>query len=456
MATNISQENSQTSLTTDHKASGDCPICGGMGFVTYNLPVDHPNFGKAFPCVCQHDVIAARQARRLNTLSNLPAVADKTFETFILERPYLDESQLSDLRTAYTLAWNYAHEPHGWLLFQGNYGTGKTHLAAGIANHAVKLGRPVLFLTVPDLLDHLRSTFSPTSEVEYDELFDQIRAAPLLILDDFGAESTTPWAHEKLYQLIDHRYLHKLPTVFTTNCNMNDIDPRIRSRVEDNQLSQIATLNLPDFRRQLVPDDHLLLQNLALYEHMVFESFDLRENTLPEKEQTNLRKVFDAAVEYAQNPQNWLLLFGVHGCGKTHLAAAIGNYRRSHGQPVVFVTMPDLLDYLREAFNPNATSTFSQRFNEIRTAPLLIFDQLELSSSATPWAREKLRQIADYRYLTRLPTVFTTTQLIEDLDPMLRSRVSDERICYSLVILAPDYRGGKDLTRTARRRPDPN
>ena len=63
-----------------------------------------------------------------------------------------------------------------------------------------------MFIVVPDLLDHLRATFSPTSGATLDRVFEQVRTAPLLILDDLGTESATPWAREKLFQLFNHRY----------------------------------------------------------------------------------------------------------------------------------------------------------------------------------------------------------------------------------------------------------
>ena len=87
----------------------------------------------------------------------------------------------------------------------GPYGVGKTHLAAAIAHEVLSRGHAVLFAVVPDLLDHLRTTFGPHSTISYDEQFDFLRAVPLLTLDDLGTESATPWAREKLYQLINHR-----------------------------------------------------------------------------------------------------------------------------------------------------------------------------------------------------------------------------------------------------------
>ena len=90
-----------------------------------------------------------------------------------------------------------------------------------------------MFVVVPDLLDHLRATFNPSSGTSYDRLFDEVRSSPLLILDDLGTQSATPWAREKLYQLFNYRYVAELPTVITTSAKLEDIDPRIQSRMLD-------------------------------------------------------------------------------------------------------------------------------------------------------------------------------------------------------------------------------
>jgi len=43
----------------------------------------------------------------------------------------------------------------------------------------------------------LRSAYSPGSELPYDQFFEQVRNAQILILDDFGGQAGTPWAKEK-------------------------------------------------------------------------------------------------------------------------------------------------------------------------------------------------------------------------------------------------------------------
>jgi DNA replication protein DnaC len=131
----------------------------------------------------------------------------------------------------------------------GDYGCGKTHLAAAIANHALsELNMRPVFAVVPDLLDYLRSTFSPSAEMRYESRFDTIRGADLLVLDDLGTENTTAWAKEKLFQIINHRYMERLPTVVTTNVDPERIDGRIRSRLFDTGLSSAVFIEAGDYR----------------------------------------------------------------------------------------------------------------------------------------------------------------------------------------------------------------
>jgi DNA replication protein DnaC len=299
------------------------------------------------------------------------------------------------------------------------------------------------------LLDHLRATFGPSSPVSYDERFEDVRNAPLLILDDLGTQSSTPWAEEKLYQILNHRYNARFPTVVTSNHNLEDIDLRIRSRFADPTLSTILRILAPDFRRSGVDQQQSDLSSLSLMQDMTFESFDLRENELPADEKQNLQRAFDFCRRYASSPQGWLVLTGTYGCGKTHLAAAIANACRATGAAALFIVVPDLLDHLRATFSPSSTARFDKRFNEVKEAPLLILDDLG-TESASPWAQEKLYQVFNYRYNAKLPTVITMAQEIDKVDPRLRSRILDQRRCTVFAIIAPSYRGGTPR-KTSRR-----
>ncbi len=105
-----------------------------------------------------------------------------------------------------------------------------------------------MFVVVPDLLDHLRATFNPNSSVSYDRRFEEVRTAPLLILDDLGTQSATPWAKEKLYQLLNYRYNAELPTVITTSETVDNIDPRLRSRMLDARVCRVLGITVPFYQ----------------------------------------------------------------------------------------------------------------------------------------------------------------------------------------------------------------
>ncbi len=189
-----------------------------------DVEANDPAFGRALPCTCREVDREQERFRRMLKLSQLGALEECTFDSFVPEGISLTEGKARNLRMAYDIALAYAQEPTGWLTFHGGYGCGKTHLAAAIANHRLNGGHPVLFINTPDLLDHLRATFSPLAETGYDERFAQVRNAPLFVLDDFGAQSNTEWAQEKLYQIFNHRYNERLPTIVTTNEKLEAIE----------------------------------------------------------------------------------------------------------------------------------------------------------------------------------------------------------------------------------------
>lgn len=409
--------------------------------------VGSPDFGKLYPCVCQLDDVQSQRAQELRRISNLETMARYTFDTFVPEGHSLNPETRRNLRRAFELAREFATQLRGWLIMVGNYGCGKTHLAAAIANQRIAHGHLALFVNVPDLLDHLRATYSPSSPVTYDQRFETIRSAPLLILDDLGTENATSWAKEKLYQILNHRYNAQLPTVITTNHRLEEIDARLLSRMNDQNFCQIYTIQAPDFRGSGLMGQSGL-STLDLHREQTFESFEERED-LSAEERQNLRQAVRLAQEYVERPQAWLLFTGDHGCGKTHLAAAIANYRLVQGYAVLFITVPDLLDHLRATFSPSSPVSYDRRFEELRTAPLLVLDDLG-THSATAWAKEKLYQLFNYRYAARLPTVITSSLTLEELeqqDSRLFSRLIDPARCRRAAILAAPYRGKATFVR---------
>ena len=198
--TRAALHNSPQSSIRNPQSDELCPICLGRGFLVYDVPVGHPDFGKVVPCRCTQAWLADERCG-FTQVQQSGRLGRMTFDSFQPNGVPSCAMTLRGLRTSLGFAG-----PAGWLVLQGGYGCGKTHLAAAIANYCIALGRPALFVIVPDLLDHLRATFSPNSDTGLDERLSDIRDAPLLILDDLGAHHSTPWAQEKLFQILNHRY----------------------------------------------------------------------------------------------------------------------------------------------------------------------------------------------------------------------------------------------------------
>ncbi len=413
-------------------------MCHGAGWVVLDVPLGHPDFGKAFPCQCTLKKFAQGRLSRMERYSNLGPLTRLTFNNLDPNGGGADPETQQWFRHCCEVAKGFAQEPQGWLMLTGPSGCGKTHMAAAIANDCLRQGVPTLFVVVPDLLDHLRATFSPQSDVSYDELFERVRNIHLLVLDDLSTHSGTPWAEEKLFQVLNHRFNAQLPTVVTV-ISSEQLDERLQTRLKDPQLAQQLELERP----QPLFFERIFGLSLEKLTSMTFDNFDTKGMNADERQRESLRVALEATHQFAQAPQDWLVLVGPHGCGKTHLAAAITNYQLNAKRPVFFATVPELLDHLRSTMVPESKLSYDEVFQGIKTSPLLILDDLG-SESETPWAREKLYQLLDYRYNARLPTVITTCYQIEEheeVDGRLSSRIWDPKLSNVIPLIAPDYRG---------------
>lgn len=117
------------------------------------------------------------------------------------------------------------------LLITGSYGTGKTHLAAAIANELMSRNIPVICMTMIDLLTKIKSTFDTASKdsgAETEESIMRIyETVPLLIIDDIGSEQPTEWGSAKIYAIINARYEAYMPVIVTTNYGSAELVERM-------------------------------------------------------------------------------------------------------------------------------------------------------------------------------------------------------------------------------------
>lgn len=410
-----------------------CPYCRGARFVRMNVEPGHPDFGTAVPCRCAKQESDEQRSDRLLRYSGIGPLSRLTFRNLIARGRATGARDQEQYKRSVDDAASFADAPDGWLVLAGASGCGKTHIAAAIVNQLVARGEPALFVVVPDLLDHLRAAYQPGAEVGYDELFERVRSAPVLVLDDLGTQSPTAWAQEKLFQLINHRFNARLPTVVTTNLLPDQIDDRLRTRLTDASIARVYVLETKRLSELRALD---VLDHQSIRE-MTFETFDVRGPHLAGDDRRRMENAYRQALTFSEAPAGWLLLMGPHGAGKTHLAAAIANYRRQRGDWPALVVVPDLLDYLRRGFsNDSAGGSSHDAFEEMKSAPLLILDDLD-TQTGIPWVRDRLFQLLNYRHSARLPTVITTALSLDDLGERLASRLVDHAVCTAIVMGEP-------------------
>ena len=417
-------------------------------------PVEHPVFGKAFPCQCQET--GSNQARRSGALerySNLGALRQATFANANPEGPAGAAVNRKAFASARQTAIAYADNPQGWLTFAGPSGSGKTYLAAAIANRRIELGRPALFITAADLLDYLRGGFDDDAEVGFIDLFEQVREAELLVLDDLPARPASPWGQERLFQLLARRHSERLPTVVTLRGEPDRLDEFLRTRLES-----------PDGFGRMYRLGHIGSMAgrvigaipAGMRHRMTFDAFRTEgRGGLADGQQLTLHSAKSYVQRWADDPVGWLNLCGSYGVGKTHLAVAAAAERESRGDDVFFATAADLLDYLRAAFAPDSGIAHDDLLDRIKNADVLALDDMGAERS-TPFAEDKLFQIINYRYEERLPTIITTSHLIEEIAaarPRIASRLQDPLAVKELPIEAPDYRQGGVLSSPAPPQP---
>lgn len=208
-----------------------CKLCHDRGVIINN--------DIAVPCTCGPQRALARHLKE----SGLPKfLYNYTFENFDFSYYQTKESvkgfncydaAKQTYQAALDFVAQFKKDSHcDGLFISGPVGSGKTFLACCIANALLSEGFLVLFVVVPDLLDHIRFTYNQNSgsDLTEQDILDTARQVPLLILDDLGSHNYTEWVRNKLYSILNYRLNYCLPIIITTNINLEDLDEFLGER----------------------------------------------------------------------------------------------------------------------------------------------------------------------------------------------------------------------------------
>ncbi|MCH2673195.1 MAG: ATP-binding protein [Dehalococcoidia bacterium] len=355
------------------------------------------------------------------------------------------KSEPSKLRNYLNLAKDYSKNPMGWLVINGPTGTGKTHLAAGIAINCVENSSPVIYKSIQEIVDIITNT-NPE-----DESFKDLINFPFLVIDDFGNQRYSDWIEEKIDHLFTHRYTRKLPTVIALSSNILDLDDRSQMRFTDPKLVQ--SINL-EYKK-----NNILTNGIP----KVFEKAKLtKELRKPIKNSSQSDKVTYDSIEMAlfkskeyinSKDPGWLYIHGETGSGKSYLSAAIANYLEKKGKEVFFISSAELIDKVREQFGNNQGKGIE--FEKAKVVDFLFLDDL-WGHNNTKWSDELIYNLLAYRQDNLKATVINSSVIYEKIKKYeikknqlssdsiftekICSRISNKNIVEQISLISSDIR----------------
>jgi len=243
-----------TGRVIPHGVGYRCLVCRDSGYVGQELEVGHAEFGQSHQCACQTEDAAARAAliRTRLARSGIPTeLARCTLETFIRR-----DGTTHALNAIYALctAHRTGAELPRWLVLYGPPGTGKTHLLTAALQQMLPMAEGFgatlgLFLDACKANQFARDADLTMKAIE----------APILMVDEVGAQGDGDWGREKVERILNARYERRAWTLLGVTVGQPNVEqwsPRLASRFSDRRLVVSATLTCGDYRKTPVEVAH--------------------------------------------------------------------------------------------------------------------------------------------------------------------------------------------------------
>lgn len=194
---------------------GKCPKCGGTGYIAYEK--DGCTFAKE--CECK-EVMCAEERLKASGISE--EFQKKGFSNF-------DDRGMDILKKAKAVGLQYCkefpeirHTRRNSVLYQGQVGSGKTHLSMAICNNIMKFYKVgVVYMPYREEIIRIKQTVR--DEINYNNAISRFKNAPVLMIDDLLKGKNSEADVNILFEIINHRYLNSMPMVISTEKTMDEL-----------------------------------------------------------------------------------------------------------------------------------------------------------------------------------------------------------------------------------------
>ena len=211
---------------------------------------------RIMPCICKcQKEERERQEQRMKEEEQLLYVrrlkAAGIQERHLQDWTFASATDTPSIQMAkrYTENWKKVKAENLGLLLWGDVGTGKSFLAACIANALLEKGVPVLMTNFSKILNQMGAMYSD-ERYRYIASFNRFS---LLIIDDLGIERNTEYALEQVYAVIDERYKTGLPLIITTNLTISQLrnpEDVAHARIYSRVLEMCTPVHVPGHDRR--------------------------------------------------------------------------------------------------------------------------------------------------------------------------------------------------------------
>lgn len=161
-----------------------------------------------------------------------PRFADRTLKNFNATTPA--QHHALAFATAYADDFDAVLKTGRCAMFVGNVGTGKTHLAAGIALRLIRRdNRRVLFSSVMQAVRSIKETWSKGSDQSESQAIAALVRPDLLILDEVGVQFGSETEKLLMFEVLNERYGARKPTLLMSNLSLDEVKAYLGERIFD-------------------------------------------------------------------------------------------------------------------------------------------------------------------------------------------------------------------------------